>query len=268
MQPSYDAALLYTYPDRPIVDAIVQALRAHGASFWWDDDRSATEAFSLSEMYEVLSRANYVVALVSPNTYESSWVQRELELAHSMRKPIIACLIGDRYASPSRLSKLLPKGGALHHYLDLRGRRGDPFDPRALEELEELLFPTPRSAALPQNSEATYFPGWTALITTTLVVMLLALQHVRATRLLDTLGGLQSIAAGLLSLLKSTISAERVILAGAICLGLGAVTSGARALMDLLAAWIIVKRIRAEDRSSRTPPTPTNPSGLSAGNAE
>src|SRR6185295_4507193 len=122
---SYDATVLYSAVDKELVDVIVRQLRAFGLSLWWDEDLTASQMFSMTQMEEVFNPSRHVVALLSRHAQNSSWVKQELNLAISLHKRVVPCVIGDLSERPIDVIGGVAEELLTRQFLDLRRR--EPF---------------------------------------------------------------------------------------------------------------------------------------------
>jgi formylglycine-generating enzyme required for sulfatase activity len=71
-----DVFVSYRKEDLPIADRIVEALRGHGLSVWWDESLTPRAAWD-TELERQIAAAAAVVVLWTPRSVESEWVRIE-----------------------------------------------------------------------------------------------------------------------------------------------------------------------------------------------
>ncbi|HEX9038854.1 MAG TPA: TIR domain-containing protein [Ktedonobacterales bacterium] len=76
--------LSYSRADREQVEAIASALRARGASVWYDTASAAGGTFYVESVQRALRRTSLMLVFVSANSVNSSWVTDELRAYRSL----------------------------------------------------------------------------------------------------------------------------------------------------------------------------------------
>lgn len=238
----YDAAILYADEDKKVAGELVRQLRDLGFSLWWDEDLTAHEQFSMTQMISVFIRSEQVLALWSENALKSNWVRQALELARKLDKRTVHCLIGSAteaiMALPTDLSDL---------FIDLRSD-AEVIDSVGIRKLvaalmSRVLFEGAlERQLLPRRTAPIIWAGFIlAGITTSLIISLLSYPG-------RQLPDLPTLSVG-------RISPINIIYSGLILCAIGALMSGARQILELVAAWRIMKKLRAPSQRE----TPTKP---------
>ena len=88
-----DVFLSYARDDRPVAEALAEALTQRGVSVWWDRDMPAGENIN-AYIERMLTDVRSVVVLWSRKSIGSRWVQAEADYA-AEREMLIPILIDD-----------------------------------------------------------------------------------------------------------------------------------------------------------------------------
>ena len=105
-----DVFISYARKDRDYADAIATALKAAGLRVWWDADLLPGLSFE-RQIMEALNKAPIVVALLSPGSIQSSWVNAEIRFAIEDRLIVAPVLVDG--LRPEQLPADLAKTQAL-----------------------------------------------------------------------------------------------------------------------------------------------------------
>jgi hypothetical protein len=71
----------YSHPDRELAQALTDGLKAVGHRVWIDEGELRTGDSLIEKIATAISEVDFLVALVTPASVESSWCQKELSLA-------------------------------------------------------------------------------------------------------------------------------------------------------------------------------------------
>jgi hypothetical protein len=86
----------YSQRDRDYVHALVTHLRSHGLTVWFDENLHAGTSQWVKSIEVAIEGASAVVPVMSTESDGSVWVDRELDLAQELRKPIVPLLLSGR----------------------------------------------------------------------------------------------------------------------------------------------------------------------------
>jgi hypothetical protein len=86
----------YSQRDRDYVHALVTYLRTHGLTVWFDENLHAGTSQWVKSIEVAIEGASAVVPVMSTESDGSVWVDRELDLAQELRKPIVPLLLSGR----------------------------------------------------------------------------------------------------------------------------------------------------------------------------
>src|SRR5215472_19079570 len=86
----------YSQRDRDYVHALVSHLRTHGVVVWFDENLHAGTSQWVKSIEVAIEGAIAVVPVMSTESDGSVWVDRELDLAQELRKPIVPLLLSGR----------------------------------------------------------------------------------------------------------------------------------------------------------------------------
>lgn len=78
--------IAYDHRDRETADSLRRALESNGFDCWWFDENIGLGQNWSEEIYENLRNADALVAIVSSNSSQSQWLNREVEFALSYSK--------------------------------------------------------------------------------------------------------------------------------------------------------------------------------------
>ena len=73
--------LSHNYADKPFVRKLATDLESHGVRYWLDEAEIKVGESLVQKIREGIDNYDYLVAVLSPNSIESPWVQRELDIA-------------------------------------------------------------------------------------------------------------------------------------------------------------------------------------------
>jgi hypothetical protein len=117
--------LSHTHADKPFVRRLAVDLQSHGLDYWLDEAEIKIGESLVQKIREGIDNFDYLIAVLSPNSIESPWVQRELDIATNQeiagqkvkvlpvmykRVEMPGFLLGKRYADfsdPESYSKAL-----------------------------------------------------------------------------------------------------------------------------------------------------------------
>lgn len=71
----------HSWHDKPIARKLAEELRTHGVYVWLDEAEIKLGDSLIDKIREGIDEVDFVIALISPHSVESSWVQRELDIA-------------------------------------------------------------------------------------------------------------------------------------------------------------------------------------------
>lgn len=99
--PATKVFVSYAHSDRALAEQLFRTLHSMPVEFWSADQLKVGENWS-DVLRSRIRDSQYFVLLLTPNTFESSWVQQELGAAWALGKRIVAV------ASDERLVDKLP----------------------------------------------------------------------------------------------------------------------------------------------------------------
>jgi len=88
MTPDTKVFVSYAHPDRALAEELFRRLRPLAVDVWSDDELRAGENWQ-EALRSRLRASQYFVLLLTPRTFESSWVLQELGAAFALGKQII-----------------------------------------------------------------------------------------------------------------------------------------------------------------------------------
>lgn len=90
------AFISHASKDDTFVNSLRQALELHGASVWADSRELLPGDLLQPVIQQAITDAENFFLLVSPNTFQSKWVKKELDFAKSLQKRIVALLLDEQ----------------------------------------------------------------------------------------------------------------------------------------------------------------------------
>ncbi|HEY1710542.1 MAG TPA: toll/interleukin-1 receptor domain-containing protein [Rhizomicrobium sp.] len=99
--------LSHSHSDKPFARKIAADMRAYGHSVWIDEAEINIGDSLINKIREGLDRVDYVCAILSKNSIDSAWVQKELEIASDReieeKRVVVLPLILDNVKLPGFL---------------------------------------------------------------------------------------------------------------------------------------------------------------------
>jgi hypothetical protein len=86
----------YSQRDRDYVRALVAHLQSHGVTVWFDENLHAGTSQWVKSIEGAIEGSIAVIPVMSTESDGSVWVDRELDLAQELRKPIVPLLLSGR----------------------------------------------------------------------------------------------------------------------------------------------------------------------------
>jgi len=107
MTPDTKIFVSYAHHDRALAEQLFRMLRSLSVNVWSDDDLRAGENWQ-ETLRSRLRDSEYFVLLLTPKTFESSWVLQELGAAFALGKQIIPVVTDRRLVArlPVDLAKV------------------------------------------------------------------------------------------------------------------------------------------------------------------
>lgn len=123
----YKCFLSYSHKDKAFATTLASAMQRNGIAVWYDEWDVLGGFRIVQRIEEGLKWCNVFVVIMSPNSMQSRWVQRERESASTMEIPIIPILLADCEIPP------LLRG---IRYVDFR--RAEDYPQRVFELLDAI----------------------------------------------------------------------------------------------------------------------------------
>lgn len=86
----------YSRKDRPYVKQLVEHLRSAGITVWIDETLQPGTPTWVRAVERAIDDCTAFVPVMTPNSSESAWVDREIDLAQELNKPILPLLVEGR----------------------------------------------------------------------------------------------------------------------------------------------------------------------------
>lgn len=107
----------YNHADAPLARSLAAALEAHGYYVWLDEGQIKVGDSLIQSIGDAIDQVDFLIALVSENSVQSVWCQKELALAmtgeiNRRGISVLPCRVGDATMPASLLDKLYLEVGA------------------------------------------------------------------------------------------------------------------------------------------------------------
>ena len=83
MTTPYDAFISYSRHDQVFVRKLVDRLKKHGISIFYDEADIALGDSLIDSLSQAIQNAKYVLVVMSPDYFAGSWATKELDLARN-----------------------------------------------------------------------------------------------------------------------------------------------------------------------------------------
>jgi hypothetical protein len=90
---SYHVFISYARKDKPWAEWLGERLAKHGFRIWTDSTAVPAGESFIAELNKTIEKSDVVLALLSPDYFQSTWCQQETAAAAAGKVPIIPVLV-------------------------------------------------------------------------------------------------------------------------------------------------------------------------------